>query len=455
MTPEEQADRLALLKEQTRRGDIDAVRRSYQRGDLGWLSHHLGADRYGRLSTAIESGNLDAIGTELGTVDETTLMTSSGVGGPLVDPLSPAYDDPALIVSRGGSVLPVVAVRRERNTLIAIGVAIALAAAALIAFLVIRNNDDNSDATLTPVPVVQTSIVESTLVETSLVESTLAPSTEPVVVATSPAPPIRDVIDTANASGTFGPFLSLIEAAGLTQELRLSQPTTVFAPTESAFTSLPSNLQIALRSPANRQVLARIVRYHVLAQSLRAVELTPGQLQTVEGSRVTVRSVNGTVHINDALVTGPDVATSTGILHAIDKLLLPPGIDLVALSTANTGPIVTVTPASPPATTAAKATVPTTAAKATVLTTASAKATVPATVPATTPATVRTSSAPATTQAVTIVTSPSTPASTAAATVPSSVPTPTTAPATPTTSPPAPTTPATTSTTGTTTTVPK
>ena len=123
----------------------------------------------------------------------------------------------------------------------------------------------------------------------------------------------------------------MIEAAGLRDEIQTLNPSTVLAPTESAFSSLPTEVQAGLRSTANRAILARIVRYNVIPQAITLRQFTTSDLLTLEGSTLSVVVGNNKVVINDATVTGPDVLTITGVLHAIDKLLLPPGVSLNAL----------------------------------------------------------------------------------------------------------------------------
>ena len=383
------------------------------------------------------------------------------VGGP--DPLSAEVDDPTLYVSRGGSVLPASAVRRERATLIGAGVLVAAALIGLVVFLLVRNRGDDSSVVASDTSLAtDTSVADSSLVDTSMADTapvadagatapptttaagggSVVPAAPPSSAASpspsaapapsaasgaSPAPsassassapaasgpattagsaattgatPPGDVIEMASRSGTFGPFLAMVEAAGLTGVLRTDKPTTVFVPTESAFASLPNDVQAALRAPANRDVLARIVRYHVLGQSLKAAQLTSGTYPTLEGSTLSVTSAGGTVRVNDAKVTGADVVTSNGVFHAIDKLLLPSGLDLQSLVAKANGPATsgasnpttgaTTAPTRAPSatsvtpTTSATTTVATTSAAPVTATTAPAPTTVPASSPAAT-----------------------------------------------------------------------
>ena len=183
----------------------------------------------------------------------------------------------------------------------------------------------------------------------------------------------------------------MIEAAGLTNELRTMKNVTILPPTENAFTVLPPDVQIALRSPANRAVLARIVRYSVITQTRTVAQLTPGNYPTAEGTPVNVQSVNGAIRINDATITGPDVKVANGVLHAVDRLLIPPTVDLNTISakpgTPTPSPTTAIAPtsAAPTPTTSPSATAaPPTSAPSTATATALTVTTVATTSPAST-----------------------------------------------------------------------
>ena len=311
-------------------------------------------------------------------------------------PLTTDLDDPTLLVSRHGAILPASAVRRERNTLVVLGILLAVTAAAIVAFLLLRNNNKNSgttevvsDTTLAT-DTVATDSVGDTVIDTiaaspvTPASSTLptAPSaTVPLVSSIAPVPPasasnvapqvstattpLADAITTAGRSATFAPYLTMIEAAGLSNELRNMKNVTFLAPTESAFTVLPPDVQVALRSPSNRAVLVRIVRYSLLTQTRTAAQLTPGNYPTAEGTPVRVQSLNGAIRINDATITGSDVKVANGVLHAIDRLLIPPSVDLNTIfpKLGAAAPTLTTPPTTlAPAPSTTPATAPTTAA---------------------------------------------------------------------------------------------
>ncbi len=422
------AVRVAELDRHVRSGDIVWLREQRAAGSLAWLESHLGPEEYRSLDAAIGSGDLDLVGRRLAVLSDATTVLDEPVAavttvGPSVvasttgrkvigDPLTTDLDDPTLIVSRHGAVLPAAAVRRERNTLVVTAIILTLIAVGIVAFLLLRNSDDNvadtSVATETiapdtvvvstvaaPAPVV--SLAVTTVIATPTVAATVpasVPASAPATViqttppskAVAPAPtatvPLQDAVRTASRSATFGPYLAMVDAAGLTNELRTMKNVTIFAPTESAFAALPTEVQVALRSPSNRDVLARIIRYGVLNQSRSAAQLTPGDYTTLEGSSANVKLLNGTIRINDATITGPDVKVLNGVLHAVDRLLVPGTIDLNALVPRSAPPT-----AAPSRVTAVASTSPPTAAPTAAPVTTSAPAVTSNTVPVTSPAT--------------------------------------------------------------------
>ena len=104
----------------------------------------------------------------------------------------------------------------------------------------------------------------------------------------------------------------------------------MFAPTDAAFAALPAGVLDALLLPENKDVLAQILAYHVVAGKVMAADVTDGDVATVEGQNVTLSTADG-VTVNGAKVVQADVVTSNGVIHAIDAVILPPGVDVAAL----------------------------------------------------------------------------------------------------------------------------
>lgn len=124
--------------------------------------------------------------------------------------------------------------------------------------------------------------------------------------------------------GSFGVLFAAIEAAGLTETLKKDGPFTVFAPTDEAFAALPEGTVENLLKPENKDQLVAILTYHVVAGEVtsgKVVELTSAK--TVNGAEVTIEVAEGTVRVNDAKVLKTDVPCEVGLIHAIDKVLMP------------------------------------------------------------------------------------------------------------------------------------
>jgi uncharacterized surface protein with fasciclin (FAS1) repeats len=135
----------------------------------------------------------------------------------------------------------------------------------------------------------------------------------------------RDIIDTAVGAGTFKTLAAAITAAGLVDTLKGPGPFTVFAPTDAAFAALPAGTLDNLLKPENKGQLTSILTYHVVAGKIMAADVVKvDQAKTVNGKPVAIKVSGNTVMTNDATVTATDIVASNGVIHVIDKVLLPP-----------------------------------------------------------------------------------------------------------------------------------
>ena len=139
-----------------------------------------------------------------------------------------------------------------------------------------------------------------------------------------------DIIDIASTTDGFATLTAAVTAGGLVETLKGAGPFTVFAPTDAAFAALPAGVLDALLLPENKDVLAQILAYHVVAGKVMAADVTDGDVATVEGQNVTLSTADG-VTVNGAKVVQADVVTSNGVIHAIDAVILPPDVDVAAL----------------------------------------------------------------------------------------------------------------------------
>lgn len=160
--------------------------------------------------------------------------------------------------------------------------------------------------------------------------TTVAPATTDTAAPETTAAALGSVVEVAAASGSFSTLVSAIQVAGLAGTLSEGGPFTVFAPSEEAFAALPAGLVEKLLKPENKAVLAKILTYHVVSGKVLSSDVKDGAVASVEGSELTF-STTGGVMVNDAKVITPDVPASNGVIHVIDKVLLPAGIDIAAL----------------------------------------------------------------------------------------------------------------------------
>ena len=134
----------------------------------------------------------------------------------------------------------------------------------------------------------------------------------------------KDVVDVAVASKDHKTLVTAVTAADLVGVLKNQGPFTVFAPTDEAFSKLPAGTVEGLLKPEKKETLQDILQYHVSLGVFNDKLLTDGEIiGQANGDNVTVSNKNGKISINGANIVGTVVATN-GIVHVIDKVLLPP-----------------------------------------------------------------------------------------------------------------------------------
>lgn len=137
----------------------------------------------------------------------------------------------------------------------------------------------------------------------------------------------KDIVSLAVGNENLSTLVAAVKAAGLVETLQSAGPFTVFAPTNEAFAALPAGTLESLLKPENKAKLTSILTYHVVPAKVMSGDLSNGQkAKTVEGEEVKVTMNNQGVMINDAKVVAADVSASNGVVHVIDKVILPPGI---------------------------------------------------------------------------------------------------------------------------------
>ncbi len=131
----------------------------------------------------------------------------------------------------------------------------------------------------------------------------------------------KNIVETAINAGSFKTLVKAVKAAGLVETLSDRGPFTVFAPTDKAFRKLPKGTIKKLLKDKNK--LTAVLTYHVVSGKVMASDvLKLKSAKTVQGRRVKFDTTDG-VKVNNANVVKADIKTSNGVIHVIDKVLLP------------------------------------------------------------------------------------------------------------------------------------
>ncbi|OYT73500.1 MAG: Nex18 symbiotically induced protein [Armatimonadetes bacterium JP3_11] len=142
-------------------------------------------------------------------------------------------------------------------------------------------------------------------------------------VAVSQRAEQKDIVDTAVGAGQFKTLVQLVQEAGLVDALRGKGPFTVFAPTDEAFAKLPKAQVEALLK--DKEALRQVLLYHVVSGKVMSQDVVKlRSAKTLQGQTITIRVQGKTVRINDAKVVRADIECSNGVIHVIDKVILPP-----------------------------------------------------------------------------------------------------------------------------------
>ncbi|RTQ52440.1 fasciclin domain-containing protein [Hymenobacter gummosus] len=196
----------------------------------------------------------------------------------------------------------------------------ALALLAVAATLSLGSCGDNKPAETTETTTTTEAVTEAPMDTTAAAPAAGAG----VMVGGAMMTPDKDIVDNAANSKDHTTVVAAVKAAGLVETLKGTGPFTVFAPTNTAFEALPAGTVEGLLKPESKAKLTKVLTYHVVPGALKAADLKDGQeLTTVEGEKLKVTVKDGTVMVGGATVTIPDVVSSNGVTHVIDKVLLP------------------------------------------------------------------------------------------------------------------------------------
>jgi len=160
------------------------------------------------------------------------------------------------------------------------------------------------------------------------------PGTQPTqILPTTPSAPGatdnqgKNLLALAESNASFTTLTKALKAAGLTGALQGKDNLTIFAPTDAAFAKLPQDALQELLNPANKEVLLKILTYHVVPGKVLSTDLKSGEVKSLEGGAINVKVDPATgVTVNDAKVTQADITGTNGVIHAIDQVILPPDL---------------------------------------------------------------------------------------------------------------------------------
>jgi uncharacterized surface protein with fasciclin (FAS1) repeats len=134
----------------------------------------------------------------------------------------------------------------------------------------------------------------------------------------------KDIVDTAITAGQFKTLAAALGAAELADTLK-GGSFTVFAPNDEAFAKLPVGTVENLLKPENKDQLTAILTYHVVPGKVTAADVVKlKETKTVNGKMLNITVRGDAVMLNDAKVTATDIAASNGVIHVIDRVILPP-----------------------------------------------------------------------------------------------------------------------------------
>lgn len=134
----------------------------------------------------------------------------------------------------------------------------------------------------------------------------------------------KDIVDTANSAGMFNTLIAAVKAADLVDTLKSPGPYTVFAPTDEAFAQLPAGTLDDLLKPENKSKLQAILTYHVVAGKVMSMDAAKlNSAKTVNGESFTIRPGKKGIMVDEATVVKADIRASNGVIHVIDRVIMP------------------------------------------------------------------------------------------------------------------------------------
>lgn len=140
--------------------------------------------------------------------------------------------------------------------------------------------------------------------------------------ATQPASAPASVADTIARDPQLSTLHGLVVKAGLADTLKGAGPYTLFAPTNAAFQSVPAKTLDELAGNPAR--LKEVLGYHVVPARVTAAQAKPGNLKSTQGANLALARAGDFVTVEDAMVEKADIAATNGVVHKVDRVLMPP-----------------------------------------------------------------------------------------------------------------------------------
>ena len=161
---------------------------------------------------------------------------------------------------------------------------------------------------------------------TLVIALAVATITTPLTTKADPTPDHhgeKNIVQIASGLKDFSTVVAAVKAAGLAETLQGKGPFTLFAPTNAAFAALPEGTVASLLLPENKDKLVKILTYHVIPARVPASAIKTMMAKTVNGKEISIKVTDKGVSVDGAKVVKTDVFGSNGVIHVIDKVLLP------------------------------------------------------------------------------------------------------------------------------------
>ena len=175
-----------------------------------------------------------------------------------------------------------------------------------------------------------------------------APATPSAIPASPHVMPNGNLISTLQGSGHFTILLKAVDATGLGDTLKSAPNITLFAPTDDAFQALPPSQLAQLLAPKNAPLLQKVLTYHLVNLKVDSSKIkgAKGPVTTVESGAVVIDGSAGVLKVNDADIIQADVMATNGVIHVIDKVLVPSDVSLPAAIATAAAPAQAAEPAT-------------------------------------------------------------------------------------------------------------